>query len=110
MSTRYRYREADGDLSSPVSALETAIDQSAIIFLSSSESEEIVNALWKGELVATYGEDDDVDYVEAGKRTSSGFFDHLNVHRLQVPRYANVSSVHLRFALSYTNTRWIVAI
>jgi hypothetical protein len=29
MSTRFRYRESDGDASAPISALESAIDQSA---------------------------------------------------------------------------------
>ena len=33
MSTRFRYRESDGDASAPVSALETAIDQHCTVSL-----------------------------------------------------------------------------
>jgi hypothetical protein len=91
MSARYRWREADGDISAPVSALETAIDQSAIQFLSSSECENVINALWRGQLVARYGTNDDVEYVPYSKDGSGSFRDHLSVHRLQVPRYQNVS-------------------
>jgi hypothetical protein len=92
MSTRYRYVESDGDISAPASALEVAIDQFAIQFLSSSEAENVVNALWRGQLVAEYGDNDNIEFVPFDKDGSASFWDHLNVHRLQVPRYQNVSA------------------
>jgi hypothetical protein len=91
MSTRYRYIETDGDTAAPASALEVAIDQFAIQFLSSSEAESVVNALWRGQLVAVYGEHDNIEFEPYKQDSSASFFDHLSVHRLQVPRYANVS-------------------
>lgn len=114
MSTRYRYVESDGDISAPASALEVAIDQFAIQFLSSSEAENVVNALWRGQLVAEYGDNDNIEYVPFDKDGSASFWDHLNVHRLQVPRYQNVSIpsfrplylrlyayLHLRYYLTF---------
>ncbi|KAJ9120472.1 hypothetical protein QFC24_005145 [Naganishia onofrii] len=89
MSTRYRYREADGDESSPVSALETAVDQDAIIFLSSSEAQHVINSLWRGEWIQDYHANDQIDYQPYDKQNSKSFWDHLNPHRLAVPRYQN---------------------
>lgn len=91
MSSRFRWIEADGDLSAPASALEIAIDHNAIHFLSSAEAQYVVQALWTGELVPHYGEQDDIEYVPYHHAGSASFWDHLNVHRLQVPRYSNVS-------------------
>lgn len=51
MSTRFRYREIDGDQSPPTSALETAIDQNAVHFLSSTEVQHVIDSLWRGEWV-----------------------------------------------------------
>ncbi|KAJ9094974.1 hypothetical protein QFC21_005767 [Naganishia friedmannii] len=93
MSTRYRYREADGDDSSPVSALETAVDQEAIIFLSSSEAQHVINSLWRGEWIQDYHANDQIDYQPYDKQNSKSFWDHLNPHRLAVPRYQNMFSI-----------------
>ncbi|GHJ83748.1 hypothetical protein NliqN6_0150 [Naganishia liquefaciens] len=93
MSTRYRYREEDGDISSPVSALETAVDQDAIIFLSSSEAQHVINSLWRGDWVQDYQENDQIDYLPYNKQDSKSFWDHLNPHRLAVPRYQNMFSI-----------------
>ncbi|KAJ9108163.1 hypothetical protein QFC20_003524 [Naganishia adeliensis] len=89
MSTRYRYREEDGDISSTVSALETAVDQDATIFLSSSEAQHVINSLWRGEWIQAYHDNDQIDYVPYNKQNSKSFWDHLNPHRLAVPRYQN---------------------
>ncbi|KAI5450878.1 Calcium channel yvc1 [Naganishia albida] len=93
MSTRYRYREEDGDISSPVSALETAVDQDATIFLSSSEAQHVINSLWRGEWIQDYHDNDQIDYVPYNKQNSKSFWDHLNPHRLAVPRYQNIFSI-----------------
>lgn len=56
-------------------------------FLSSSEAQYVVNALWKGDLVQINNEDDDVDYVPYETSESGYFWDHLNPQRISVPRY-----------------------
>ncbi|KAL4076182.1 hypothetical protein J3A83DRAFT_4357282 [Scleroderma citrinum] len=68
MTIRYRYREADGDISVAASALEVAIDNHCIIFLSSSEAQ------------------DDVPYH---KMHQAGFGAHLDPARMSVPCYQN---------------------
>ncbi|WRT65647.1 uncharacterized protein IL334_002592 [Kwoniella shivajii] len=87
MSTRYRYRESDGDESAPTSALETAIDQHCTIFLSSSEAQHVVNSLWVGDWVQKNNENMDIDYVPYERSETNSFWDHLNPERLSVPRY-----------------------
>ncbi|KAG6329502.1 hypothetical protein ID866_9587 [Astraeus odoratus] len=54
MTTRYRYREADGDISVASSALETAIDNNCKIFLSSSESQDDLHRWYKLLRFASY--------------------------------------------------------
>ncbi|KAL7413036.1 calcium activated cation channel [Mrakia frigida] len=90
MSTRFRYREVDGDSSPPTSALETAIDQNALIFLSSTEAQHVVDSLWDGSWVQANNENDDIDYVEYDKHRFHTFSEHLNPSRLGVPRYQNM--------------------
>ncbi|GFZ42615.1 hypothetical protein JCM24511_00332 [Saitozyma sp. JCM 24511] len=87
MSTRFRYRDSDGDVSAPTSTLETAIDQHCTIFLSSSEAQLVVNSLWRGEWVQRNNENDDIDYVPYHRFESASFWDHLNPERIAVPRY-----------------------
>jgi hypothetical protein len=101
MSTRFRYRESDGDASAATSALETAIDQHCTVsplpcdgsdtdeqvFLSSTEAQYVVNALWKGDLVQMNNDDEDIDYVPYETSESGSFWDHMNPQRISVPRY-----------------------
>ena len=57
------FRETD---SSPpivtVTALESAVDQHALFFLSSGESQRCVFALWRGLLVQRFKDDGSVEY------------------------------------------------
>lgn len=92
MSTRFRYREVDGDDSPPTSALETAIDQNALHFLSSSEAQQVIDSLWTGVWVQTNNENDDIDYVQYDKNRIHTFHQHFNPIRLGVPRYMNIVS------------------
>ena len=117
MSTRFRYREIDGDASPPTSALETAIDQNALVFLSSTEAQHVVDSLWNGSWVQANNEsefrivfhstrrartdltlfcwfsvDDDIDYVQYDKHRFHTFYEHLNPSRLGVPKYQNIVS------------------
>ncbi|KAL4081565.1 hypothetical protein V8B97DRAFT_1923778 [Scleroderma yunnanense] len=89
MTIRYRYREADGDISVAASALEVAIDNHCIIFLSSSEAQDVVNWLWNGELVQTLDDDEDIQYVPYHKMHQAGFGAHLDPARMSVPCYQN---------------------
>ncbi|EEB99442.1 hypothetical protein MPER_00885 [Moniliophthora perniciosa FA553] len=65
MSTRYRHVQIDGDESDLTSALEMAIDSHCTIFLSSSEAQDVVNALWAGDIVQKNNENLDVDCMAA---------------------------------------------
>ncbi|KAI3615204.1 calcium activated cation channel [Moniliophthora roreri] len=65
MSARYRHVQIDGDESDLTSALEMAIDSHCTIFLSSSEAQDVVNALWAGDIVQKNNEDLDVDCMTA---------------------------------------------
>ncbi|WWD16556.1 hypothetical protein CI109_100983 [Kwoniella shandongensis] len=101
MSTRYRYRESDGDTSAPTSALETAIDQHCTIFLSSSEAQHVVNSLWRGDWVQRNNENMDIDYVPYEKTESNGFWDHMNPERMAVPRYQSFFRVVMWFVFLF---------
>lgn len=94
LSTRIRFQEPDGDISPPASAIEIAIDQHATIFLSSNEAQHVIQKLWTGDWVQVYSEGDQVDWVPYSKRNSTSFWDHLNPHRLAVPRYQTVRLVY----------------
>ncbi|KZW04355.1 hypothetical protein EXIGLDRAFT_663857 [Exidia glandulosa HHB12029] len=93
MSTRFRYLENDGDPSSPSSALESAIDQHCTIFLSSSEAQHVVNALWRGDWVQINNKDGDIDYVPYHEVQDSSYFGRLDPARLGVPRYQNIFKI-----------------
>ncbi|KAH7887552.1 hypothetical protein F5I97DRAFT_1805205 [Phlebopus sp. FC_14] len=90
MSTRYRHRETDGDVSESSSALEIAIDTHCTIFLSSSEAQDVVNSLWNGELVQTNDEQNDIQYVPYHRSEHTGFWGHIDPSRISVPRYQNM--------------------
>ncbi|KAJ4479281.1 calcium activated cation channel [Lentinula aciculospora] len=89
MATRYTHIQIDGDESDPASALEMAIDSHCTIFLSSSESQDVVNSLWKGDLIQKTNEKFDVDYVSYSESQTGSFWSHVNPSRLCVPRYQN---------------------
>ncbi|KAJ3741523.1 calcium activated cation channel [Lentinula detonsa] len=89
MATRYTHIQIDGDESDPASALEMAIDSHCTIFLSSSESQDVVNSLWKGDLIQKMNEKFDVDYVSYSESQTGSFWSHVNPSRLCVPRYQN---------------------
>ncbi|KAL0580084.1 Calcium channel yvc1 [Marasmius crinis-equi] len=104
LATRYKHIQVDGDESDPTSALEMAIDSHCTIFLSSSEAQDIVRALWAGELIQKNNEHLDIDYVPYADTQSGGFWDHLDPSRLSVPRYQNIFRivVWLLFLLVYS--------
>ncbi|KAL0067656.1 Calcium channel yvc1 [Marasmius tenuissimus] len=98
LSTRYTHTQVDGDESDPTSALEMAIDSHSTVFLSSSEAQDVVRALWAGDLVQKNNEDLDIDYVPYAETHSGGFLGHLDPSRLSVPRYQNIFRVIVWFA------------
>ncbi|KAG0709856.1 hypothetical protein DFH29DRAFT_841605 [Suillus ampliporus] len=114
MSTRYRHREPDGDISEASSALELAIDNHwsvlhidpcnaltccyvASIFLSSSEAQSVVKSLWNGELVQTLTDQDDIQYVSYHESRQAGFWSHMDPSRISVPRYQNFLRIVIWF-------------
>lgn len=88
MSSRYKHRQTDGDIEVS-SAIELAIDSHCTIFLSSSEAQDVINSLWRGELVQRTNEDLDVDYVPYDHMGIS-FWDHLDPSRIAVPSHHNI--------------------
>ncbi|KAF8165552.1 calcium activated cation channel [Crassisporium funariophilum] len=104
MSTRYQHRQIDGDESEMSSALEMAIDQHCSIFLSSSESQAVVNDLWTGELVQKNNDYHDIDYIRYSDTREHTFLGHLDPSRLSVPRYQNIFriAVWLFFLVVYS--------
>ncbi|TYJ58757.1 hypothetical protein B9479_000593 [Cryptococcus floricola] len=107
MSTRYRYRESDGDVSAPTSALETAIDQHCTDFLSSSEAQHVVNSLWRGDWVQRNNDDMDIDYVPYEPVETDSFFRHLNPDRMAVPRYQAVFKILVWFVFLFVYSQTV---
>ncbi|KAJ7930058.1 hypothetical protein B0H13DRAFT_1963066 [Mycena leptocephala] len=91
MSTRFQHIQADGDKSDMSSALEMAIDSHCTIFLSSSEAQDVVNSLWRGDIIQKNNKDHDIDYVHyCETRNNNSFFSRFDPSRLSVPRYQNM--------------------
>ncbi|KAI0005149.1 hypothetical protein BJV74DRAFT_329297 [Russula compacta] len=103
LSLRYGHRQSDGDIDFS-SAIELAIDTHCPIFLSSCETQEVINSLWKGDLVQRSNDDHSVDYVPAYDRVDSSFWSHFDVSRIAVPRYHNVfrTVIWLLFLVVYS--------
>ncbi|KIM46401.1 hypothetical protein M413DRAFT_441497 [Hebeloma cylindrosporum] len=97
MSTRYQHRQIDGDESEMSSALEMAIDQHCSIFLSSSEAQDVVNALWTGDIIQKNNDSHDIDYVPYADTREHTFWGHYDPSRLSVPRYQNIFRISVWF-------------
>ena len=104
LSTRYTRIESDGDESLPVSALESACDQNATYFLSSSESQRCTAALWKGHLIQAFDDAGHVTYAVYENAGKGGFLNHFDPARLAVPRTQNWFRIVLWivFLIAYT--------
>ncbi|GAA5878176.1 hypothetical protein JCM8547_008364 [Rhodosporidiobolus lusitaniae] len=88
LSQRWTTVDEDGDETLPLSALESAVDQHATFFLSSNEAQRSVFALWKGLLVQTSTESDNIEYqLYKVNPSQDGFLSHWNPARVGVPRY-----------------------
>ncbi|KAI0268117.1 calcium activated cation channel [Gloeopeniophorella convolvens] len=92
LSTRYRHRQTDGDIELS-SAMELAIDSHCAIFLSSSEAQDVINLLWRGELIQKNTGNHDIDYVPLHGHIDSTFWGHMDPSRIAVPRYQNALRV-----------------
>ncbi|KIP12742.1 hypothetical protein PHLGIDRAFT_17507 [Phlebiopsis gigantea 11061_1 CR5-6] len=97
MSTRYTHREADGDEGDKTSALEMAVDSHCPIFLSSSEAQDVVNDLWRGQLVQRHNKDHDVDFMPYKDTYKDTVWGHMDPDRLAVPKYQNVFRILIWF-------------
>ncbi|KAI0375859.1 hypothetical protein BV20DRAFT_959903 [Pilatotrama ljubarskyi] len=102
MSSRFRHKEADGDLSGRVSALEMAIDSHCTIFLSSSEAQDVVQDLWCGRTVQVYDDDGDVSFVPYNKIAYDGFWAHFDPGRVGVPMYQNMFRIAVWFLFLFS--------
>ncbi|KAG6910952.1 hypothetical protein DXG01_006006 [Tephrocybe rancida] len=104
MSSRFKHRQVDGDESDMSSALEVAIDSHCTIFLSSNEAQEVVNALWTGDLIQQNNANHDIDYVPYADTREHSFWGHMDPSRLNVPRYQNIFriAIWLFFLVAYS--------
>ncbi|KAG7447443.1 uncharacterized protein BT62DRAFT_930453 [Guyanagaster necrorhizus] len=101
MSTRFKHRQLDGDESDMASALEMAIDSHCTIFLSSTEAQDVVDALWQGDLIQKNNENLEIEYVPYAGTHPRTFWGHLEPSRLSVPRYQNVLRIVVWFVLLF---------
>ncbi|KAK0462001.1 uncharacterized protein EV420DRAFT_140598 [Desarmillaria tabescens] len=101
MSTRFKHRQLDGDESDMASALEMAIDSHCTIFLSSTEAQDVVGALWRGDLIQKNNENLEIEYVPYSETHLETFWGHLDPSRLSVPRYQNIVRVIVWFVLLF---------
>ncbi|KAF9054955.1 calcium activated cation channel [Hymenopellis radicata] len=99
MSARYRHKQMDGDSSDMTSALEMAIDSHCTIFLSSTEAQDVVGALWRGELIQKNNDHLDIEYVPYADVESHSYWGHLDPSRLSVPRYQNIIRITIWLVL-----------
>ncbi|KAJ7068566.1 calcium activated cation channel [Mycena amicta] len=91
MSTRFQHIQVDGDKSDMSSALEMAIDSHCTIFLSSTEAQDVVNSLWRGDIIQQNNINHDIEYVQySDLRANDSFFQRLDPSRMSVPRYQNI--------------------
>ncbi|KAK0453779.1 hypothetical protein EV421DRAFT_1766345 [Armillaria borealis] len=101
MSTRFKHRQIDGDESDMTSALEMAIDLHCTIFLSSTEAQDVVGALWRGDLIQKNDENLEIEYVPYAQTHPETFWGHLDPSRLSVPRYLNFVRIIVWFVLLF---------
>lgn len=103
LSKRFVRIEEDGDRTLPTSALETAVDQNCVHFLSSPEAQKCANELWKGYLTQQYSETGHV-FFEPHRPASSSFLDRLDPARLAVPQYQYYTGllIHVALIVVYT--------
>ncbi|KAF7301930.1 hypothetical protein MIND_00759100 [Mycena indigotica] len=91
VSTRFQHIQVDGDKSDMCSALEMAIDTHCTIFLSSTEAQDVVNLLWRGDIIQQNNVNHDIEYVQySDTRATESFFERLDPSRMSVPRYQNI--------------------
>lgn len=89
LSKRFCYIDARGNKTLATSALESAVDQSSITFLSSPEAQACIDAIWTGKLVQSYSDGQHlVHFVPwQPKHNSNSLFDYFEPARLAVPRF-----------------------
>ncbi|KAH7103080.1 hypothetical protein BKA62DRAFT_698531, partial [Auriculariales sp. MPI-PUGE-AT-0066] len=95
MSARYRHRDRTGDISTPSSALETAIDQNCATSILGSANAHTFT--WKGDWIQVDNGHGDIDYVLYNEAKQQENFGYLDPSRLCVPRYQSLLRVIIWF-------------
>ncbi|PWN31576.1 uncharacterized protein FA14DRAFT_192668 [Meira miltonrushii] len=103
LSKRFVRLEEDGDEAQPSSALESAVDQNCVYFLSGPEAQRCAEEIWQGKLVQKFGEHRNV-FFEPHHINDASFISRINPSRLSVPQYAYYSglAIHIAFIVIYT--------
>lgn len=109
LTKKFRRTDEDGDLTAPTSALESAVDQHSVTFLSSTEVQNCVTAMWKGKLIRRYDEQTgNAYYVGSDISRDGSFWSHFDPSRLGVPRnsyYLSIASFMFFLVLYTISTR-----
>lgn len=109
LTKKFTRIDDDGDLTVPTSALESAVDQHSITFLSSSEVQHCTDAMWKGKLIRRYDEKTgNAYYAVSDLAKEGGFWAHFDPVRLGVPRnsyYLSIASFMFFLVLYTISTR-----
>ncbi|KAK3709383.1 Calcium channel yvc1 [Vermiconidia calcicola] len=92
----------DGGQTSPLNAIEKAVDLHAVTVIGSSGYQKCINHLWRGWLVQD--EDDPSHFTDYKLKTSTYYWDHFDPDRMRVPQYQNAVQiiVSLIFLALYT--------
>ncbi|UZJ57169.1 hypothetical protein CBS101457_006489 [Exobasidium rhododendri] len=103
LSKRFVQLEEDGDRSMPTSAMESAVDQNCVIFLSGPEAQRCAEDIWKGRLTQTFHPSGLV-FFEPHQPSKPSFLGCLDPNRLSVPQYSYYSGliIHIALIVIYT--------
>ncbi|KAI0481993.1 hypothetical protein GGR56DRAFT_164494 [Xylariaceae sp. FL0804] len=77
----------DGEPTTPVNVIESAVDQHALRVIGSSGYQKCISYLWKGWLVQD--EDDAASFVDYKDRDNISIWPHLDPDRMRAPMYQN---------------------
>lgn len=81
----------DDEETSPLNAIEKAVDLHAVTVIGSSGYQKCINHLWRGWLVQD--EEDPSGFTDYKLKTSTSYWDHFDPDRMRVPQYQNAVQI-----------------
>ncbi|PWY99639.1 hypothetical protein BCV70DRAFT_200563 [Testicularia cyperi] len=95
LTKKFRSLQPDGDVNIATSALESAIDQNCVDFLSSIEARRATQAIWDGSLVQRYSPTGYPYFTPYEEKHHPAFLAHFHPVRLSVPKYSYIINIVL---------------